>query len=77
MARPVHLRITTNHTGGISQPTACGAMAFNTPDTDAVTCPLCRHTMLYIHAAQLHREVVEALAYPKEDHPCLPPHPQH
>lgn len=73
MGRAVHFRIDTNHKGGISEPTACGAMAFNTLDTDAVTCPLCKGVGIYQLTALRHREVVEALAYPKEDHPCLIP----
>lgn len=73
MARAVHFRIDTNHTGGIAQPTACGAIEFNTLDTDAVTCPKCRSTELYTLTAHRHREVVDALSSPKEDHPCLTP----
>lgn len=77
MARFVHYRISTDHKGGISEPTACGAFEFNTLDTDLVTCPLCRSITIYTQAAQRYREVFEALAYPKEDHKCLPPyHPR-
>jgi hypothetical protein len=74
VARKVHYRITTDHKGGIAEPTACGAFEFNTLDLDAVTCGLCRVTNDYKRAHQRHQEVVDALAYPKEDHPCLTPH---
>lgn len=76
MARRVHFRVDTGHTGGISQPTACGAIDFNTIDTDAVTCAQCRFADMYLLTALRHHEVVEALAYPKEDHPCLPRPPK-
>lgn len=74
MARRVHFRIDHNHTGGISEPTACGAMAFNTLDTDLVTCTQCRFADIYLLTALRHREVVEALSSPKEEHPCLSNH---
>jgi len=74
VARRVHFRIDTDYKGGISQPTACGAFEFNTLDTDLVTCPQCRFVDIYLLTALRHREVVEALAYPKEDHPCLTNH---
>lgn len=73
--RRVHFRISTDHKGGIAEPTACSAMEFNTLDTDLVTCPMCRATGIYQLAAKHHREVVEALAYPKEEHPCLTSRP--
>lgn len=73
MARAVHFRIDTDFKGGISQPTACGAFEFNTIDTDHVTCPLCKSTGIYELTALRHREVVDALSSPKEDHPCLTP----
>lgn len=72
MARPVHYRV-AGETSTRSQPTACTQIGFNTPDTDAVTCPACTLTTPYTQAAQRHREVVEALSSPKEDHPCLTP----
>ena len=73
MARPVHYR-TGDFTKSREYPVACGERGFSTLDTDAVTCPACWRSTIYTTAAQLHREVVEALAYPKEDHRCLP-HP--
>jgi hypothetical protein len=51
-------------------------MGFNVTDTDLVTCPLCHSTGIYKLTALRHREVVEALSSPKEDHPCLTPHPR-
>jgi hypothetical protein len=72
MTRAVHLR-TEDGWGNYPNKTACGQLGFNVPDTDAVTCPACRLTGIYTIHAQRHREVVEALAYPKEDHPCLNP----
>lgn len=71
MARPVHFR-TGDFTKSREYPVACVNRGFSTFDTDAVTCPLCRFTTDYQDAALRHHEVVEALAYPKEDHPCLP-----
>lgn len=70
MSRLVHFRI-DGDSKTISRPTACGGLGFNTPDTDLITCPNCRGSDLYRLSALRHREVVEALAYPKEDHPCL------
>jgi hypothetical protein len=52
-------------------PTACMTRGFSTPDTDLVTCPGCRATVPFAKAEHGYREVVEALRYPKEDHPCL------
>lgn len=77
--RAVHFRV--EGVGGstpssISQPTACYQMGFNVTDTDLVTCPLCHSTGIYQLTALRHREVVEALSSPKEDHPCLTPHPR-
>jgi len=78
MTRPVHFRVEGGGIGGptlsLSQPTACNRIGFNVPDTDAVTCPSCRATEIYELTARRHLEVVEALSYPKEDHPCLTPH---
>lgn len=76
MARPVHFRVEGVGTPTLSQPTACGQLGFNVLDTDLVTCPLCRSIDIYQLTALRHREVVEALAYPKEEHPCLTPHPR-
>lgn len=79
MARPVHFRVVgvggSTPTTETYQPTACYQPGFNVLDTDAVTCPLCKDIPLYQLTALRHREVVEALAYPKEDHPCLAQHP--
>jgi hypothetical protein len=78
MGRAVHFRVlgvggsTPNTT--TSQPTACYQPGFNTLDTDLVTCGACQLTGIYILTHQRHHEVVEALAYPKEDHPCLSQH---
>ena len=69
----VHFRIEGDSTT-ISQPTACWDLGFNTTDTDLVRCVRCRCTDLYKLTALRHREVVDALAYPKEDHPCLTNH---
>ena len=77
MPRPIHYRVgveTPTPTTSISQPTACHQPGFNVPDTDMVTCPLCKRTGIYQLTALRHQEVVEALAYPKEDHPCLTNH---
>lgn len=74
MARPVHYR-TGDFTKAREYPVACDNRGFSTIDTDQVTCPACIRTLIYTDAAHRHREVVEALAYPKEDHPCLPPTP--
>ena len=72
MARVVHFRVDGTTTGTYAA-TACTTEGFNTPDTDLVTCPWCRDVELYTLTARRHREVIEALAYPKENHPCLPP----
>jgi len=72
MPQPVHYRAGTARLA-LTQPTACGVPGFSTTDTDTVTCPGCHRTGEYKLAALHHREVVEALAYPKEDHPCLNP----
>lgn len=74
--RAVHFRVGGVGTPTLSQPTACGELSFNVTDTDLVTCPRCKSTGPYISAATDHREVVGALAYPKEEHPCLTPHPR-
>lgn len=74
MANVVHYRVEGLAAGAISRPTACGKMGFNHPDTDQVTCPKCWCTDAYQQANTRHHEVVDALAYPKEDHPCLLPH---
>ena len=74
MGRAVHYRLEGVGTPTLSQPTACTEMGFNVPDTDLVSCRRCQNTELFALAALRHREVVEALAYPKEDHPCLTPH---
>jgi hypothetical protein len=71
MARPVHYR-TGDYTKSRELPVACNERGFSTPDTDQVTCIPCQRTLIYTEAANRHREVVEALAYPKEDHKCLP-----
>jgi hypothetical protein len=73
MARPVHFRV-EGDSSTRSQPTACTQIGFNTPDTDLVTCPLCRGVEIYLLTALRHREVVEALSSPKEEHPCLKQH---
>lgn len=70
----VHYR-TGDYTLGRNMPVACTGGGFSTVDTDAVTCGHCRRTLIYREAAERHREVVEMLRYPKEDHPCLPPPP--
>lgn len=73
MPRAVHFRV-EGTTSTRSQPTACTQIGFNTPDTDLVTCGACQLTDIYRLTHQRHTEVVEVLAYPKEDHPCLTPH---
>ena len=62
--------------GGRTDPntTGCGDLGFNVPDTDAVTCPNCKSLPLFQLTALRHREVVDALSSPKENHPCLTPH---
>lgn len=72
MARDVHYRV-AGETSTRSQPTACTMIGFNTLDTDAVTCGACQLTEVYRLTHQRHQEVVDALAYPKEEHPCLTP----
>lgn len=71
MVRPIHFRTGVE---GPTPTTACLQPGFNVPDTDAVTCPLCKSTGIYKLTALRHREVVEALSSPKEEHPCLTPH---
>lgn len=71
--RAVHYRVPGDSVTR-SQPTACTQIGFNTLDTDAVTCGACHLTAIYVLNHQRHQEVVEALAYPKEDHPCLSNH---
>lgn len=73
-ATTVHYR-TGDFTKSVNLPVACGERGFSTVDTDAVTCQLCRFTTDYQSAAAEYENVVEALAYPKEEHPCLPKHP--
>lgn len=73
MARYVHWQTAVGR-GSTPNSTACGELGFNVTDTDAVTCFKCKSTPLFILAALRHREVVEALAFPKEDHPCLSNH---
>ena len=73
MVRPVHYRV-PGTSATRSNPTACLQIGFNVTDTDAVTCPACHLTTAYIQAHARHCEVVAALAYPKEDHPCLTSH---
>lgn len=75
MARPVHFRV-EGESSTRSQPTACYEIGFNTLDTDLVTCPLCRSVGIYQLTALRHQEVVDALSSPKEEHPCLTPHPK-
>lgn len=61
---------------GVGSPTprgVCGTHGTATPDTDLVTCGRCTRLAVYTKAASLHRDVVDALSYPKEEHPCLPP----
>lgn len=74
MARPIHYRLEGVGNPTLSQTTACKLIGFNVTDTDAVTCPQCKSTEIYILTARRHQEVVDALSYPKEDHPCLTPH---
>ena len=73
MSRDVHFRI-PGESATASNPTACTIIGFNTYDTDLVTCGACQLTGIYILTHQRHSEVVEALAYPKEDHKCLAQH---
>lgn len=73
MVQPVHFRV-PGESSARSQPTACTMIGFNTLDTDAVTCGACHLTTAYISAHLAHSEVVAALAYPKENHPCLQNH---
>ncbi|QWY82829.1 hypothetical protein PP641_gp089 [Arthrobacter phage SilentRX] len=72
--RYVHYRVEGVGAPTLSKPTACGDLGFNVPDTDLVTCPACTSAGIYRLTHQRHREVVEALSYPKEDHPCLNNH---
>jgi hypothetical protein len=53
------------------QVSACNSAGFTTPDVEAVTCPRCHHTEGYTAALAEFRAVVDSLAYPKEEHPCL------
>jgi hypothetical protein len=71
--RAVHYRA-AGKTAAREMPTACAGGIYSTTDTDVVTCPACRRTELFTLSALRHCEVVEALAYPKEDHPCLSTH---
>jgi hypothetical protein len=74
LARYVHWQ-TAKGVGRLPNTTACGDLGgFNVIDTDAVTCPICKRVPLFELTALRHREVVEALSSPKEDHPCLNPH---
>jgi hypothetical protein len=73
MSRAVHFRI-PGTSATASNPTACWQIGFNTYDTDAVTCGACQLTTAYIQAHARHTEVVAALAYPKQEHPCLTQH---
>ena len=70
MARPIHYQ-TEQGWKNYPNKTACGDLGFNVTDTETVTCIICLHTPAYEQAAAQFREVVDALAYPKEDHPCL------
>lgn len=72
-ATTVHYRAGQIRLHGRDAPTACGRGGFSHPDTDLTTCPRCWDSDAYQIAHHLHRDVVEALAYPKEDHPCLAP----
>jgi hypothetical protein len=63
------------HLGEPAYRAACGwriAAANMSEDPRATTCQRCITTLKYTHALE-HARVVEALAYPKEDHPCLNP----
>lgn len=72
--RYVHWQ-TAKGVGRLPNTTACGDLGgFNVPDTDGVTCPICKRIPLFELTHLRHSEVVEALSYPKEDHPCLTPH---
>ncbi|UOK18416.1 hypothetical protein SEA_BRUHMOMENT_100 [Arthrobacter phage BruhMoment] len=73
MSHAVHFR-TEEGWKNYPNKTACLQGGFNVTDTTLVTCFLCQSTSAYQVAAAQFREVVEALAYPKEDHPCLNPH---
>lgn len=73
MARVVHYRVGVG-TPTPTQPTACTNTGFSTPDTDLVTCPWCTDTDTYRTASAEYLTVIDMLAYPKEDHPCLPTH---
>lgn len=73
MGRYVHWRTAKGY-GKEQNTTGCGQLGFNVEDTDAVTCPICQRLPLFELTHQRHSEVVEALAYPKEDHPCLKNH---
>lgn len=73
MVRPVHYRV-EGKSDTRSQPTACTEIGFNTLDTDLVTCVICRRTPVFESAHQRHSDVVEALASPKQEHPCLTNH---
>lgn len=71
MSRPaVHYRL-DGEAEGISRPTACGTPGFNTTDLEAVTCGGCQSSATYRSALAEFNEVVDALSYPKENHPCL------
>lgn len=72
-ATTVHYRLKEVGHLSLAAATACGRGGFSHPDTDLTTCPRCWDSDAYQIAHHLHRDVVEALAYPKEDHPCLTP----
>ncbi|ALY10874.1 hypothetical protein WILDE_92 [Arthrobacter phage Wilde] len=68
--RAVHFRSTTASTN-LMKPSECGERGFTTTDVQAVTCLGCHTTGAYQSARTQFDAVVEALAYPKEEHPCL------
>lgn len=71
-ARVAHYRLPkASKTTNLYQVSACNSAGFTTPDVEAVTCPRCHSTEVYQHALAQFNDVVDALAYPKEEHPCL------
>ncbi|QWY81385.1 hypothetical protein SEA_RIZWANA_88 [Arthrobacter phage Rizwana] len=69
-ATTVHYRLAST-TANLTKPTACSDRGFSTTDVQAVTCLRCHHSDAFQSALAEFTAVTEALAYPKEEHPCL------
>jgi hypothetical protein len=69
-----HYRLPKQAKGkALYQVSACNSAGFTTTDVQAVTCLRCQSTEVYIAALAEFNDVVDALAYPKEQHSCLKP----